>query len=348
MTDSSTASADTGADTSDVSAATSSTADEGVKSYQETIDAALGSTEETPASASGDEASTSKPKGEAVKAGEEGETGTQDPQDPTEDELKSYSHTAQSRIRELVDRRKAAESQIVERDQQLAELRPTAERMQQLDTYMQANSIGKQDFENAVTISALINTGRYDQALQALGPIYRELLDKTGNILPPELQQEVDAGYITQAHALELHRAKKSSANATERERAATDRDQRERAERDHANRVGMMSHAADTWAAEKKTSDPDWSTKQDLVSTEVELQLRRKAQTAPNELPRDAAEVRKVLDGCLKTVEDRIKSFRPAPQPMTPTTGRPASAGAQSKPGSYMDAVDQALSGTS
>lgn len=345
MTDSSTAGADTGVvEVSGVSQAESPPANEGVKSYEDAIDAALGSTEESPASASGDEATTSKPTGETVKAGEEGENGSGDPQDPTEDELKSYSHTAQSRIRELVDRRKAAESQITERDQQIEELRPRAERIDKLESFMRANSVSHQDLDNAVNISALIQTGRYDQALQLMGPIYQELLDRTGNILPQELQQEVEAGYITRQRALELHKSRKSSENATAREKAATERDQRESAERAHANRVDMMTRAGDAWASEKKTSDPDWSTKQDLVNSELELQLRRIAQSTPQDLPRDIAGVRKLLDGCLKTVEGRLKVFRPAPQAITPTTGRPAGAGAQSKPATYMDAINQAL----
>lgn len=345
MTDSSTGGVDTGAvAVSDVSTAAPSTADEGVKSYEAAIDAALGSTEESPASASGDEASTSKPTGETVTAGEEGENGSKDPQDPTEDELKSYSHTAQSRIRELVDRRKAAESQITERDQQIEELRPRAEQFDRLDSFMRANSVSAQDLNNAVNISALIQTGRFDQALQMLGPIYKELLDRTGNILPQDLQEEVASGYITQQRALELHRSRKSSENATAREKATAERDQRANAERENASRIDMMTRAGDAWAAEKKTSDPDWSTKQELVNSELELQLRRIAQTAPQDIPRDIAGVRKLLDGCLKTVEGRLKVFRPAPQPITPTTGRPAGAGAQSKPATYMDAINQAL----
>lgn len=348
MTDSSTADAP-GVDVSavsDVSPAPSSSADEGVKSYQDAIDAALGGTEEAPASASGDEATTPKPTG-TVAAGADGTNG-EEPKDPTDDELKSYSHNAQSRIRELVERRKAVESQLTEKDQVLETLRPQAERMGQIESFMQANSIEPAHLDNTLNIAALIQTGKFEQALQAVGPIYKQLLDLTGSILPPELQQDVDAGYITQQHAAELHRAKTANANASERENAESERKQRESAESAHTNRVNMMAQTGDAWATEKKTSDPDWSTKQDLVNSEVELQLRRIATTAPQDLPSSKDGVRKLLDGCLKTVEDRLRVFRPAPQAITPMTGRPASAGARSKPTSYMDAIDQALGQTS
>lgn len=348
MTDSSTDSAGLGAGTSDASPAESSTANEGVKSYIETVNAALEATEEAPASASGDEVKTSKPQGEADKTTAEGEKGLKDPADPTDDEVKTYSPNAQTRIRELVERRKAVESQLTERDQEIQQLRPQAEQMDKLVGFMQTNSIQPEHLNNVMSITALIQTGRYEDALRAVGPIYEQLLEKTGNILPQELQAEVDAGYITRERAMELHRSRKAGENATQREKDIAERTQREREARESTDRINMMATTGDAWASEKKTSDPDWSTKQDLVTDEIELQLRRISSSAPHELPRDAAGVRKLLDKALATVESRLKQFRPTPQPIDPLRGKPASAGARAKPATYMDAINQALGETS
>lgn len=348
MTDSSTDSAGLGAGTSDASPAESSTADEGVKSYIETVNAALEATEEAPASASGDEVKPSKPQGEADKTTSDGTKDQTDPADPTEDEVKAYSPNAQTRIRELVDRRKAAESQVAERDQEIQQLRPQAEQMDKLVGFMQTNSIEPEHLNNVMSITALIQTGKYEDALQAVGPIYKQLLDLTGNILPQELQAEVEAGYITRDRAMELHRSRKAGENATQREQANVERTQREREQRENTDRINMMANTGDAWASEKKTSDPDWSTKQALVTDEIELQLRRISTSSPNELPRDAAGVRKLLDKALETVEGRLKQFRPTPQQIDPLRAKPASAGARSKPATYMDAINQALGETS
>lgn len=343
MSDPSTDGALSGAETTtlDENAGASSTPEtEGVKTLQDAVNDALVETEKSPASVElGKDTSEKKPEAgtEEAKASDE----------PTEDELKQYPQKTQTRIRELVSRSKTAEALVAERTQEIEKLRPQAEQMDQLVGYMRQNQIKPEDLNGSMQITALINTGKYEEALTALSPIINQLFSLTGRTLPPELQQEVETGYITPARAAELHRAKIEATRAAEREKAATE-SQTAAAQKAEAERTtAMYGQAATAWENAKKTSDPDWSMKQPLVQDMVEAEMLRMYQQDPTKLPRDAKGVNAMLDTILAKVEKSIAPFRPAVKAITPVNGRPVSAGTTSKPANLMDAVNQALGAT-
>lgn len=336
----STVSADAVVDALDKDVSADSSPAEGVKDFRDVVDEALTGKEEPPASVSGEEGDSSKPKQESDDAPK-----SEEPQDPSEDELKQYSANAQNRIRELVDRRKDAEGRATELESQIQELQPRAEQMGKIEGFMQQNRISPAEFDNVMKITALIQTGEYGKALEVVTPIYRQLLEVSGNILPEELQERVRLGYITEADAHELHRERTNSRNAQDRETERAEEARQREQEQQNANLVTLLQNTGDAWDAEKATSDPDWSLKQELVTNEVELTLRRLSAT-PDQIPRTDAEVRKLLDGCLAAVEKRTGAFR-TPKPATELrTGRPASTASRAKPATYMDAIDQALAG--
>jgi hypothetical protein len=325
----------------DENAAASSTAEtEGVKTIQDAVNDALSETEKSPASVElGKDTSAKKP--------EEGADADKPADEPTEDELKQYPQKTQTRIRELVSRSKTAEALVAERTQEVEKLRPQAEQMDQLVGYMRQNQIKPEDLNSSMQITALINTGKYEEALASLSPIINQLFSLTGRTLPPELQQEVETGYITPERAKELHRAKIAATQASEREKAAAERQAAASQKAEADQTIAMYGTAATAWENSKKTSDPDWSMKQPLVQDMVEAEMLRIYQSDPSKLPRDAKGVNAMLDGILAKVEKTIAPFRPAVKAITPVNGRPVSAGTTSKPGNLMEAVDQALGAT-
>lgn len=327
--------------TLDENAAASSTAGtEGVKTLQDAVNDALVETEKSPASVElGKDTSEKKP--------EDGKEADKPADEPTEDELKQYPQKTQTRIRELVSRSKAAEQLVAERTQEVEKLKPQAEQMDQLVSYMRQNQIKPEDLNGSMQITALINTGKYEEALASLSPIINQLFSLTGRTLPPELQQEVETGYITPERAAELHRAKIAAAQASEREKLATESQAQERQRQDAERTTAMYGTAATAWENSKKTSDPDWSMKQPLVQDMVEAEMRRIYATDPTKLPRDVKGVNAMLDTILAKVEKSIAPFRPAVKAITPVNGRPVSAGTTSKPANLMDAVNQALGAT-
>ena len=97
------------------------------------------------------------------------------------------------------------------------EVKTLTSRLQQADTeagyyrkfvgFLEDNRLSQDDANNAFHIAALMRNDPV-KALEALTPFYNELLHMTGNILSPELQQQVKQGYITKEKALELSRLK--------------------------------------------------------------------------------------------------------------------------------------------
>ena len=324
----------------DENAGASSTPEtEGVKTLHDVVNDTLAETEKSPASVElGKDTSEKKP-----------EDGKDEPKldEPTEDELKLYPLKTQTRIRSLVERSKAAEQLVAERTSEVEKLKPQAEQMDQLVGYMREHQVTPKDLNGSLQITALINKGQYEDALTALSPIINQLLSLTGRTLPPELQQDVETGYITPERAAELQRAKLAASQAAEREKQSQERQAAERQKTENDRVTAIYGQSATAWENSKKTSDPDWSMKQPLVMEMVEAELLRMNASDPKSLPRDAKSVNDLLDKILAKVEKTVSQFRPAPKAITPMNGRPVSAGTTSKPANLMDAVNQALGAT-
>jgi hypothetical protein len=297
--------------------------------YLESIEAALdGGKEASPASASTGE-ETPKPDAEASGADAEGQI-----TDLTEDEIKAYPPNSQRRIRQLVAQRD-------DEKRQTEALKPRAEQFDRIVSFMRDNAIKPAEFDNALEITALINSGNYSKALEVLSPIYRELAAKAGAVLPNDLAEDVRLGRIDEQRARELSRALAERSAMQQRETRNQERTQAEQQQRQVAEMVQGAARAVDDWAKGKAGSDPDWHLKQKDVAEAVELELRR---LGAEGYPKTKEAAIGIADKALKTVEDRIKAWKPKPEAKRQPNGQFASPHAQPKPKSYMEAIDQAL----
>lgn len=334
MTDSSSDAVETAVDNAlDVASESSpETKDQGVVSLDAMVNTALGEQEAAPASEEPDS--------------KESASDTSEGDEISDEEKRHFSERAQRRFRELVEQRRSVEGERDQVRQELETIKPKADRMDQLLGYMEANKVAPDHLDNALGLVAMINGGKYDQALPVLESLVDQVRKAAGHVLPPDLQQQVSLGYITEAHAKELHRAKLTvqrteQQTAQERERAAHERQQRE-----VQGTVHLATTTADTWSKEQATSDPDWNLKRDLVTERVENLIgKRVREQGPAGYPRTAQEVRDLLDAAKKDVEQTIKRFRPAPKPIDPpVNGNNASPRSKTAPASLMEAVNAVL----
>lgn len=249
-------------------------------------------------------------------------------------ETGTYPKTAQGRIRYLNDRTKHLAGEV-------ERLVPDAQVGRQVLEYIDTRGIKPEELDNILELAALTKSGRYDDALKVLTPIFTELQTRAGNVLPADLQQQVQLGHLTLTHAKELHKARTTVNNATQREEAERRTRAEQSAQARHAETVRTSASAADEWGRNKAVTDPDWSLKQDLVSAEVELRARRMA--ANGKFP-TAQETVGMLEESLKVVEGRLKTLAPKPTAVRTVTGAPASPRSQSRPTTLMAAIDQAL----
>lgn len=302
----------------------------GVPSLDEAINSALGEeSDEEAAPASGEQ----DPQEPASEAPEEDEL--------SEEEKKHFSERAQSRFRDLVAAKKSAEGKATEFQQELDSLKPKAEQMDQLVGYMREHEISPEHLNNALGLTSLINSGQYDKAIPALENLLAQVRGWAGDVLPPDLQERVRLGYLTEADAKDLNRARTSEKNVRERSERDRQKAAEERRQSEIQTAVTQAVTTADQWAKEQAASDPDWNLKRDHVTQRMELELRR---LGPEGYPRTPEAARTLLGKVKEEVEAGLKKFRPAPKAIQTATGGNVSPRSKAKPESLMDAVNGAL----
>lgn len=256
-----------------------------------------------------------------------------DPKAGPDAETGKYPKTAEGRIRFLNDRTKELSGEV-------ERLKPDAELATQIMGYLDANGIAPEELDNTLALTALIKRGQYEQALGVLQPIYQDLLNRAGEVLPKELQEKVRLGHMTLADAKELQKARTKATNLEQANKRETERQTTERQQQQHQAMVQTAAQATSAWERQKEVADPDWHMKKDLVAQQVELELRRLGSGGFPKTGKDAVDL---SEKALKAVEERLKMFAPKPQQRQMATG-PTSPRAKTQPKSLMEAIDAVL----
>lgn len=277
--------------------------------------------EQSSGSGEGEEEETdpSKPlaEGEKPKEGEEDDLG-----DLTEEELKSYKPKTRRRFEKLDRENKAFTAEI-------SQLKPQAEKFQAIETYARNANLNKDDINTGFEIMRLMKNDPV-KAWDVLQPIVQALQALVGEILPKDLQAQVDAGQIPIERAKELSRlrAEKGVTTSTTAQQAERDKENRAaEAKRNSDNLVATVSTAISKWESDWKASDPDYSLKQSRVSEAIELELSRATALAregkANNLPRNVEEAVKMANEVKKRVEKEMRAYIPKRnQPINHITG--------------------------
>lgn len=325
-----TAPIDTSIDTkiSDVSAAVepSTTEPEGAKSLLESVQAALKEGEKEASPGSGPEPDAEgSPKAAAA---------TPDPDEPlgelSPEELKTYAPKTQRRMQQLLSQRHEFESRATQAEEK-------ASRFDQIVGFTEANRLSNEDVQAIFEIGALVKNDpekAYDKVL----PVFMHLSQLTGRVLPPEMQEKVDLGYLPATDAQELVRLQ-TRTTLQEQRAALRESEAAERAERQAVEaRTAEVTSTATQWEEHRQKTDPDWSSKKELVLSVMQ------ANVAQNGYPADKAGTLAVLNAALAQVDAQIARFRPAPRAITPVTGT-SSARASAEPTSALEAARMAIS---
>jgi hypothetical protein len=313
------------------SAPSSSAATQGGDTFLDSVNEALkgSETEQSPGSetVTAETAANPKPKGEAqadpAKAAESplGEI--------TEEELNRYGPKTQRRIKQLLAERSAANEEV-------AKLKPKAENFDKIDAFVRQNNLSNEDLAVIFELGALIKNDPV-KAFERLKPINDRLAEIVGEVLPPDIQERVRLGYISQDDAKELVRARKraelADANAQRREQI----NDQERQQQAFLERVSMCRSTANEWEAARKGTDPAWNDKAARIGELIELECYRKG------YPETKEGVTRMLDGLLEKVNAEFSRFKPKPREVRPVIGA-APTRATAEPKSFQEAVDMAL----
>lgn len=314
---------------SDVSATVDSSATEtqGEKSLLESVQAALekGTTEASPGSGPEPEASGS-PKAE---------TPAPDTDEPlgelTPEELSKCAPKTQRRMQQLLSQRHELETRATAAEEK-------ATRFDQIVGYTEANRLSNDDVAAIFEIGALVKNDP-EKAYDKLLPVFLHVSRLTGRVLPPDVEERVNLGYLPKQDAQELVRLQTRSA-LTEQRMADQARQAEEARERTLTEtRDREIQSTAVAWEEQRAKTDPDWSSKKDLVLSVMQADAAQKG------YPTDKASTIALLDGALAKVDAQLARFRPQPKAITPVLGT-SSAGATAEPKSALEAARMAIGG--
>lgn len=243
--------------------------------------------------------------------------------EPSEAELKAMSARTKRRIEKLLSERKEA--------------RIEAEKSRPITKFMEENDIPMQDVDVVLGMAAQLRHGDFAGFLRTVQPYVNLARQYTGEVLPQDLQKQVEQGYVSEDVAKELaYRRAQEQVSRQQAQRQTQAQESEVRNLRGQAIRSAVSS-----WEQATKASDPDYEAKADLVQRTAQALM---AERGAPQTPEQALEyVKEAYSEANKVVQ----RFRPKPKA---TQSQPSSVNQTSKqapqpePSSMFDVVRQSI----
>lgn len=280
------------------------------------------SEEKPPVSKEPDSKSEEKPESDKADEGDES--------DELTEEEKTHLHT---KTRKRIDR---LLTQRAERDQTIAETKPKAEQFDRIVNFVAEANLSPTEVNDLFdTGKALKNDPR--KAWERLKPIMHTLNQMFGEVLPDDLQRQVNVGAMTAEAAKELAVARTNAAVAQQQVDRTRAQDETRRQNEQQQTHVAAVQTEVSKWESSKEKSDPDWNLKRPQVMRAVKLALMEKG------VPPSPADAVTMAEEALKAVNEEFKGLAPRRKEITPITDV-ASTRSTAKPTSALEAAKQAL----
>lgn len=283
------------------------------------------------------ESQDSKPDATAEAAPKEGDKPDEDSDDFTEEELTQLAKLkpkTHKRITKLLDEKKADLREI-------EDLKPQAQQFQQMARFVQDAGLSVDEVNRG--FDAMRNLKQDPlKAYEQIKPIFLQLQQMVGEVLPEDLVQEVSQGRLTEAHARELALARTRTTLATQRVQTFEQQNQQRQEVEAFESRRNAAAGSVSEWERTKSKSDPDWKLKQSRVTELIELDLHRRQKSDPNFFP-SSDEAVSMAEAALKKVNEEMKRFNPRPKAVNAVTDV-ASTRSTAKPANMLEAAKQGL----
>lgn len=262
-----------------------------------------------------------EPTAEAQPAPEE-DPGDELPDEPTEAELKAMSARTKRRIEKLLAERREA--------------RQEAEKSRPIVEYMRRNDIPMQDVDVVLGLAAQLRHGDFAGFLRTVDPYVKLARQYVGELLPQDLQQQVDQGFVSEAVARELAaRRAQGQVLQQQAQRANQAREAEVRDLRGQAIRTAVAQ-----WENSTKQADPDFEAKADVVRRTVQAMIaERGAPQTPEAAVAFAKEAYDEANRVVSRFQPRVKPTAPQPSSVHQTSKSPTP-----EPSSMLDAIKQAV----
>lgn len=252
----------------------------------------------------------------------------------TPEEFAQLSQKTQTRLKRLNSESKLQRAEI-------DRLAPKAKEFDAIDGFVRGAGLTNAEVSGTLEIAAMIRSDPRG-ALDRLMPMVRRLEKTLGEQIPPELQQRVDAGYLTADDAMALSRADAKAVLANQRADQVHTQQRIDTAVTEQKAATDRTLKSVDVWEKAKLTSDPDFHLKRKEVAELVELAILQEANRQGKPYFPNQEDAVKMSEKALEAVTKRYAQFTPKPTEIKPASGA-ASPRSTPEPKSFMDAVRQA-----
>ncbi|TDX21891.1 hypothetical protein DFO67_13210 [Modicisalibacter xianhensis] len=269
----------------------------------------------------------------AAEASEESES--EDEEETTEEEQeeqdKDLPFHKHPRFQEVIAQKNEFKGLAEQREQELNGFKSEVQEL--------FSGLDQQEVMDALEIARLMKSDP-QAAFEKLTPVYSRAASLNGHILPDDLQQEVDSGYMTQERAQELARYRAQQEFQQSRDQAS----QKQRSEQEQQGQQDQVMQEAtqglEALEANWKKGDPDYEVKQGPIFDRFAVLMQQRM--AEGQPLKSQQEVLDLAEKAKQEVEQRFAALRPKKKPVKQIRSTSPGATAKAKPQSVMDIINQ------
>ena len=249
--------------------------------------------------------------------------------------MDAYDRRTQKRINQFL-------AQRIELNTRLAASEAQAKTTQELQSFLKQADIAKEDFGLVLDLAAAMRRGDFRSFLEGVAPYVKLAQESLGIALPPDLQQAVQTGHMTQDAARYVAQER----GARQLAEARLNRTTYETTARDQVQAMqafqASVAGAVTTWEQQTRRSDPDYARKEPVVQKLLHAVI---AERGPPRSPAEAVEIARLA---YEQANGVVSRFVPNPRP---TQQLPSSInrvnGARAEPKNLKEAIHLALERT-
>tara|TARA_R100000656_G_scaffold124925_2_gene104407 strand:- start:1679 stop:2674 length:996 start_codon:yes stop_codon:yes gene_type:complete len=243
---------------------------------------------------------------------------------PSED-YKDVPFNKHPRFRSLV----AEKNELKETNEKLQN---DSEQYSKITGFIDRNNLSAKDAVEGFKIMAAIRNDP-NVAYQMLEHHLNNVSKITGKVLPEDIQEKLDDGFLDEDAAKELSQTRASLA----REQHLRKTDQARGARQQSEVQSDLLSSSLQTWGENTLAKDPDFGLKQEEFNDRVIALVNERGR------PQTQADVLGLVEDAYGTVNERFKARQPQPTQLRTATGGKLSGTPRAEPKSLSDAISMA-----
>lgn len=251
----------------------------------------------------------------------------------SDSDFKSLPDGAKKRIGHLNARAKKAERQLTELTSELESARDAKAALDKIRQFVQENQMDQEAVAFGLGVQAKLSTGDYEGFLKDMVPIIEMAQQALGKTFAPDLNEQVENGYMSEEAARELTKARLEAKRAREQQQKLQSQHQQMTEEQTRQQVVQHIVSAVNTREAELRQSDPDYAQKAPVVRQYMEYAMKNGAR------PQSADAAIQMINDAYKFASSQIAQ-RPAPKATPPRPSTSSVSRGNPAPQSLEDAL--------